>query len=196
MSPARRVRSCWGRSAHGRLRLITAASSLMRRLLLIWPTLSWSPTCGGTKRDMCGCIFPQTSPGGTCSRIQRCTGMSRGDEVAGVAFSPCSFFARRCATTGASVEYWLSSRASSCVSLRWLLGEFPAFLACAVHTWEIWSILSSRRRIWQSHVLCLGVACGILEHECSTVWTNCRAAPIEVNTTAERSQQTVIAEPT
>ena len=32
------------------------------------------------------------------------------------------------------MEHWLSSRPSSCVSLLWLLGEFPAFLARAVPT--------------------------------------------------------------
>ena len=44
------------------------------------------------------------------------------------------FHARRCATTGARVG--LSLCPSSCVGLRWHLGEFPAFLACVVHTWR------------------------------------------------------------
>ena len=88
---ASRVRSCLRRSAHGR-RLITPASSLMRRLLHIWPALSWSPTCGGMKRGMCGCISLQTRHGGTCCRIQRCTGMSLGDEAARAAFSPLGVF--------------------------------------------------------------------------------------------------------
>ena len=30
---------------------------------------------------------------------------------------------------------------------------------------EIWCIISSWLRIWQSHVLCLGVACGVLKNE-------------------------------
>ena len=74
------------------------------------------------------------------------------------------FVARRCATTGA-MGVQTEPGPSSCVSLRWLLGESSEFLARVVHTWVIWSILSSRLRIWQSHVLCLGVACGILDNE-------------------------------
>ena len=87
---ANQVRSCLESSAHGRRRLITAASSLTMRLLLIWPTVPWSPTFGGTKRSTCGCIFLQTRPGGTCCRIQPCAGMSRCDEVAGAAPSLCN----------------------------------------------------------------------------------------------------------
>ena len=75
-SPASRVRSCLERSALGRRCLI------MRRVTRLWLTLSWSPTCGGTKRDMCGCISLQSRHGGTCCRIQRCTGTSWGDAVA------------------------------------------------------------------------------------------------------------------
>ena len=43
------------------------------------------------------------------------------------------FHTRRCAATGAGVGLSLSR--SSCVSPRWLVKEFPAFLARAVHTW-------------------------------------------------------------
>ena len=46
----------------------------------------------GTRLGMCGCKSLPTHHGGTCCRIQRCTGMSLGDEVAGVAFSPREFF--------------------------------------------------------------------------------------------------------
>ena len=58
----------------------------------------------------------------------------------------------------------LNSSSSSCVSLRWLSKEFPAFLARRCSHFEIWRIISSWLRIWQSHVLCLGVAREILKN--------------------------------
>ena len=67
-----------------RWRLITVASSLMRRLMLLWLTLSWSRSCGGTRRSTCGSRGLPTGLGGTCCRIQRYIGMIRGDVFLGI----------------------------------------------------------------------------------------------------------------
>ena len=89
---------------------------------------------------MCGCIFLQTRPRGTCCRIQRCTGMSRGDEVAGAAPSLCNDWCQGGVAEHASFFMRQSTVASGSISS----------ISCSRGSHlEIWSIFSSRRRIWQ-----------------------------------------------
>ena len=159
-------------------------SGWMRHLRLIWPTLSWSPTCSGTRRGMCGFRCLPTRPGGTCCRIQRYTGMIRGDGFLGFhmgcgcfflgagrrarswrvrlsGLHPCSEADR--AAFGFQVVmpvgvqrqvpwgYRLSPGPSSCVSLRWLLGEFRARV---VHTWKFGAFFR-RGFVSGSHMSCV-----------------------------------------
>ena len=67
--------------------------------------------------------------------------------------SPRGVFCRRRATTCASVECWLSTCPSSCVSLRWFLGEF-------LHFFLAWFPLGNLEHSFvpPSYLACLGVA--------------------------------------
>ena len=113
-----------------------ATSGLMRRLLLIWPILSWNPTCGGTRRGTCGFGCLPIRPGGTCCRIQRFTGMIRGDVSWGNTWGCGCFFlvaGRRGWYSGLTLllrgkqsSRWLSGCFMPVVVQRQVLGWFSA----------------------------------------------------------------------
>ena len=94
--------------------------------------------------------------GGTCSAVVAlCAGTLQGDEAARLGFEFLGSFCPSLCNDRCWGAFQLSTSPSSCVSLRRLLEEFLHFLHAQFTLGNlVWL------RIWQSHVLCLGVACG------------------------------------
>ena len=118
--------------------------------------------CGGTRRGLGESRW--LPAGGTGWTIQRCAGTFQGAEVAGVAFSSWGVFSPslcndRCQGRVQAERESLFMRQSTVAFER-----ISCISSSRCSHFEMWR-MSSWLRICQSHVLCLGVACGILKNE-------------------------------
>ena len=72
-------------------------------------------------------------------------------------------------------ENRLSPGPSSCISLRWLLGKFPAFLARVVHTWIFGALF--RRGLVSGSLVGVARAVQMLDFsgDAAFLWAQCLA---------------------